>query len=123
MESGEVPFMLKSKRIEYTLEYFTNLLGKQLKSNMPTSLKDEADQNFANEIRFLSVRMLMISNLVGLNVSSMTYLLLFRNRLKLYVSIPLTIITFFLSRNYVMKSFVEKIYLPMEPIYEEIRRH
>ena len=31
MQEGDVPFMLKSKRIEYTLEYFANILRQQLR--------------------------------------------------------------------------------------------
>ena len=67
--------------------------------------------------------MLGVSHIIGLNASSFAYFFVFRNRLKLYLSIPLTIISFFQAKNLATKSFVERVYKPIEPIYEEIRQH
>lgn len=60
--------------------------------------------------------------MVGLNVTTLAYLLLFRN-LKYYVLIPLTISTFYVSRNYAYKAALDRIYFPIYDLYREIREH
>ena len=67
--------------------------------------------------------MLGVSAIIGLNAASFTYFFILRNRLKFYLSIPLTVITFFQAKNLATKSFIERAYWPIEPIYEEIRQH
>ena len=63
-----------------------------------------------------------VSNLIGLNAAFFSYCLLFRN-LKNYVFLTFSFFTFLTARNLVSKNSLERIYLPIEPIYKEIRKH
>jgi len=72
------------------------------------------------EARFWMTKYLFLSWLGGANITFFSYHLLFKH-LKLYVGIPFTIATFFLSRNLIMKNFMDKIYFPIAPLYEKMR--
>ena len=85
-------------------------------------MKEKADQNFVNELRFLSTRMMGLSVLAGLNFTAFAYFGAIRH-FKLYIGIPLTVTTFFLMRNYELKLYMMKMYYSIEPLYEEVRRH
>jgi hypothetical protein len=41
--------------------------------------------------------------------------------LKPYVGIPLTVVTFFLGRNLALRNSMDKIYFPLQPLYEGMR--
>ena len=86
------------------------------------TLKEKADQNFVSELRFLTTRLLGISYLIGINCAAFGYFGVFRH-LKLYVGIPLTVIAFALGKNLSMKGSINRLYYPIEPLYEEVRRH
>ena len=114
--------MLKTKRLEYTFEFFRSQLQLQLHDPSKMTLKDRADQNFVSELRFLTTRMVSISYLVGLNCAAFAYFAGFRH-LKPFVGVPFTLITFYLARNFSMKRCMDRLYYPVEPLYEEVRRH
>ncbi len=66
--------------------------------------------------------MIATSYLIGLQSAVFAYFGAFRY-LKLYVGIPLTITTFALARNFAMKGSINRLYYPIEPLYEEVRKH
>ena len=66
--------------------------------------------------------MVSISYLVGFQAAVFGYFGAFRH-LKLYIGIPLTAVTFALSRNLALKSCINRLYYPVEPLYEEVRKH
>jgi len=70
----------------------------------------------------LTTRMVAISYLIGVQSAAFAYFGVLRH-LKLYVGIPLTVVTFALSRNLATKSCINRLYYPMEPLYEEVRKH
>ena len=86
------------------------------------TLKEKADQNFVSELRFLMMRLVGVSYLVGLNCAAFAYFGAFRH-LKLYVGVPLTVVTFALARNFSIKGSMDRLYYPMEPLYDEVRKH
>ena len=86
------------------------------------SLKEKADQNFVNELRFHMTHMYMISKLVGVNAAAFAYFGVFR-QFRWYIGLPMTVVTFVLARNFSMKGSVSRLYYPLEPLYEEVRRH
>lgn len=114
--------MLKTKRLEYTFEFYRSQLQVMLANPGKSTLKDRADQNFVSELRFLTTRMIATSYLIGFQTAVFAYFGAFRH-LKLYVGIPLTITTFALARNLTMKGSINRLYYPMEPLYNEVRRH
>jgi hypothetical protein len=73
-----------------------------------------------NEVKFWATKYIILSWICGLNIAYFGHQLAFKN-LKLYVGIPLTIATFFLSRNLIMKSCMDKIYFPLLPVYAKLR--
>ena len=117
-----VSLQLMTKRLEYTFEYFRGLLRLQLMEPERLTLKEKADQNFVSELRFLTTRMVGISYLLGFNCAAFGYFGLFRH-LKLYLCIPFTAITFYLGKNLSLKRSINRLYYPIEPLYEEVRRH
>jgi hypothetical protein len=72
------------------------------------------------ETRFWATKYYLISWLGGFNIAFFCYHLAFKY-LKLYVGLPITFATFFISRNLIMKSCMNKIYYPISPLYEKIR--
>ena len=66
--------------------------------------------------------MVGISYLIGVQATLFAYFGAFRH-LKLYVGLPLTAATFILARNFSMKSCVDRLYYPLDPLYEDVRRH
>ena len=114
--------MLKSKRIEYTFEYFRSLLPSQLEHPERLTLKEKADQNFINDLRFLSTRMISISYIVGLNCAALGYFGMFRH-LRKYIGVPLAFVAFSLGKSLTTKSLVNRMYYPIEPLYNEVRSH
>jgi hypothetical protein len=73
-----------------------------------------------NEVRFWSTKYLSMSYLLGANFTFFAYHLAFKH-LKLYVGIPLTVATFFVSRNLIMKNCMERVYWPVEGVYNRLR--
>lgn len=122
LAQDKTSFALKTRRVEYTFEYFRSLLEVQEQRGAKLSVKEIADQNFVNEMRFVTAHMLGITYLVGLNAAALGYFLAFR-KLKLYVGIPLTFATYILARNFSMKHCMDQIYYPLLPLYQEVRRH
>ena len=105
--------MLKTRRVEYTLEYFRG-------RGEPKTIRDVADLSFINEMRFQSTRFIWVSNILGINCAVFSYLGAFRH-LRWYMSIPLTFTAYFFTRNLVLKRAIDKIYYPIEPIFKSIR--
>lgn len=66
--------------------------------------------------------MLAVSYLVGLNCAALAYFGALRH-FRPYLGIPLTCITFAMARNLSLKGSINKVYYPVEPLYEEVRRH
>ena len=84
------------------------------------SVKDRADEQFIGELRFTTNRMFSVSTLIGANIAFFAYSLVLR-KMKVYVSFPMTLAIYLLSRNLVMKNNLDRIYLPMESVFNEIR--
>ncbi len=82
-------------------------------------MKDFADIAFMNEIRFQMTRLIGISYLVGINAALISYQCGLK-RLKWYVSPILTFAVFFVSRNYVLKNCIDRIYYPLQPVYSDV---
>ena len=66
--------------------------------------------------------MVAASYLIGLKCAAFAYFGALRH-MKLYVGLPLTVVTFAMSRNLAMKSCINRLYYPVEPLYDEVRRH
>ena len=66
--------------------------------------------------------MVAASYLIGLQCAAFAYFGALRH-MKLYVGLPLTVVTFAMSRNLAMKSCINRLYYPVEPLYDEVRRH
>ena len=67
--------------------------------------------------------MLYLSNVLAFNVGGISFLLLDKTRFAIYFRLPLVIASIIVSRNFFMKCALERIYYPLEPIYQEIRKH
>ena len=73
-----------------------------------------------SEIRFWATKYIVLSYIGGANIAFFAWHLALKN-LKPYISIPLAFVSFFLSRNFIMKSCMDKIYYPIIPIYDKLR--
>ena len=104
--------MLKTRRIEYTFEYFR---GRE----QPKTIRDIADHAFVNEMRFQNTRFIWVSNILGANCAVLSYFAALRH-LRWYMAFPLTYAAFHVSRNLVLKRAIDKIYYPVEPIFKSI---
>ena len=107
-------FMLKTRRVQYVFEKFRNQFEDA------KTLTDFAESQLVNEVRFWATKYVTLSWVLGANLAFIGYQLAFKH-LKKYVGIPLTFVSFFVSRNLIMKSCMDKIYYPLLPIYERIR--
>ena len=70
---NDIPFILKTRRIEYTLEYFRQIARKRYSNRFGeeyVSVKDRADEQFIGELRFTTNRMFSVSTLIGANIAS-----------------------------------------------------
>ena len=114
-------FMLKTRRIEYTMQYYRNLLEQNDAQRKPLTTKEVADVNFVDELRFQMTRLMGVSYLIGVNTALLSFILF--QRLRFYISIPLTVIAFLEGRNLAMRNCLDRIYFPLEPLYKEIRHH
>ena len=85
--SFESSFILKTRRVEYVMEYFRGQIE-------PKSIRELADGNFVDELRFQMTRIISISYICGLNAAMFAYWLLFR-KLKVYVGLPLTLCVYY----------------------------
>lgn len=86
----------------------------------PKTLTDFADMQLVNEVRFWATKYITLSWVLGINITFFAYQLAFKH-MKRYVGLPLTVATFFLSRNLIMKSCMDKIYYPLVPLYDRVR--
>ncbi len=71
-------------------------------------------------MRFWATKYLALAWVGGLNIAFFGYQLAFKH-MKVYVGLPLTLATFWLSRNLIMKACMDKIYYPLVPVYERMR--
>ena len=78
----------------------------------PRSIRELADGNFVDELRFQMTRIISISYICGLNAAMISYWLLFR-KLKVYVGLPLTLCVYFQVRNMTVKNCIDRIYYPI----------
>lgn len=83
----EQSFILKTRRVEYVMEYFRGQIE-------PKSIRELADGNFVDEMRFQMTRIISISYICGVNAAMVAYFMAFR-KLKVYVGIPLTLVMYF----------------------------
>ncbi|CDW77492.1 UNKNOWN [Stylonychia lemnae] len=109
-------FILKTRRIQYTFERYRQLQEQEA----PVTIKDMADRQLVNEIRFWATKYITMAWIGGLNIGYLSYHFGLK-KLKRFVGIPLTFIVFFESRNLIMKSCMDKIYFSLEPLYIEMR--
>ena len=101
----EPSFILKKRRIEYVMEFFRGQID-------PKSIRELADGNFVDELRFHMARIVGISYVCGLNAALFSYWLLFR-KLKVYLGVPLTLCVFYQTRNLIVRNSLDKIYYPI----------
>ena len=108
--------ILKTRRVEYVFEKIRslNLQGP------PSTLSDFAENQLVGEVRFWTTKYYLLSWVGGANIAFFGYHLAFKH-LKRYIGLPLTIATFFLSRNIIMKRCMDKVYYPLQPLYEKMR--
>ena len=66
-------------------------------------------------------RLMGVSTLIGINTALITFILL--RRKLFWISIPLTFIAYLEGRNIAMRNCLDRIYFPLEPLYQEIRYH
>eukprot|EP00347_Sterkiella_histriomuscorum_P017785 403348002 len=109
-------FMVKTRRIQYVFEKYRQIQSEK----QPSTLREIADIQLVNEIKFWATKYLILSYVAGINISYFAYHMGLK-KLKLYVGLPLTFVVFFESRNIFMKNFMDKIYFPIEPIYNQLR--
>lgn len=74
-----------------------------------------------SEVRFWATKYVVLSYLGGLNLAFFAWHFGIKN-LKPYIGIPLTLVTFFLSRNFIMKNCMDKVYFPIAPLYAKMRQ-
>ena len=79
-------------------------------------MKEMADNQLVNEIKFWATKYIILSWIGGLNIAFVGYHLGLKH-LKKYIGLPLTFLLFFESRNFLMKNCMDKIYFPIEPLY------
>lgn len=116
-------FVLKSRRIDYTFEFFRQTArNRDENPDEFQTVKDQADESFIWTLKFNTLRLISVSTLLGFNVAFFSYYLALRF-LKPYVGIPLALGTFLVTRNILCRNSLERIYYPMEPVYQEIRKH
>jgi hypothetical protein len=72
------------------------------------------------EVRFWTTKYYFLSWLGGANIAFFGYHLAFKH-LKRYIGLPVTVATFFVSRNLIMKRCMDKVYYPLQPLYEKMR--
>lgn len=108
--------MLKTRRIQYVFERF-RLAGIERE---PRTLVEHAETQLVSEVRFWAAKYIAVSWLLGLNVAFLGYHLAFKN-LKRYIGVPLTVASFFVTRNLVMRNCMDKIYYPLEPLYKAMK--
>lgn len=72
------------------------------------------------EVRFWAAKYVVLAWVLGANITFFGYQVIFRH-LKPFIGVPITIATFFLSRNLLMKACMDKIYFPLQPLYQRLR--
>ena len=72
------------------------------------------------EVRFWAAKYMLVSWLLGLNIAFFGYHFAFKH-IKLYLGLPLTAATFFVSRNLIMRNCMDKIYFPLKPLYDQLK--
>jgi len=107
-------FILKTRRIQYTFEKYRE---RQLDAG---TLHDFAEVQLVNEVKYWATKYILLSWVGGLNVAFVGYHVLFKN-LKRFIGLPLTFVVFFEARNLIMKNCMDKIYYPIEPLYQRLR--
>lgn len=116
MLKDQPSLILKTRRVEYVFEKIRslNLQGP------PATLNDFAENQLVGEVRFWTTKYYLLSWIGGANLAFFGYHLFFKH-LKPYLGFPATLVTFFLSRNLIMKSCMDKVYYPLSPLYTKIR--
>ena len=125
---SDMPFILKSKRIEYVFEK-TRRLHERLAQRNPNymndpaalSLAERADIELVDEVRFWTAKYMMMSNMLGLNIGYFTYRLL-STSLHWYVAFPLGFGACFVSRNFIMRNCMDRIYFSIEHVFKRFRQ-
>lgn len=112
----EPSFILKTHRIQYVFERFRLAAIER----EPRTLVEHAETQLVSEVRFWAAKYIAVSWLIGLNVAFLGYHLAFKN-LKRYVGLPLTVATFFVTRNLVMRNCMDKIYYPLHQLYKAMK--
>ncbi len=83
-------------------------------------MNDFAENQLVGEVRFWTTKYYFLSWLGGANIAFFGYHLAFKH-LKRYIGLPVTVATFFVSRNLIMKRCMDKVYYPLQPLYEKMR--
>lgn len=116
-EEKQLPFILKMRRIQYTMEKMRMLEeNKEL-----TGVHDFANLELVNDLRFQTKKYTVLSTVLGLNGGFWSYHIM-KTRLYWYVALPLSFGVAFVSRNLVMRNTMDRIYYPIESVYKHIRK-
>ena len=118
---SEMPFILKSKRIEYVFEKVRRLT-ESTNFNDPSalSLADRADIELVNDVRFYTAKYMTMSTLLGVNIGYFSYRLM-ATSLHWYVAMPLGFAAYFVSRNLIMRNCMDRIYFSVEHVFKRFR--
>jgi hypothetical protein len=87
------------------MEYFRGQID-------PKSIRELADGNFVDDMRFQTARLVAISYICGFNAAFISYWGLFR-KLKPYVGLPFTLAVYLVVRNITLKNCMDRIYYPI----------
>ena len=117
MLKDQPSFILKTRRIQYTFEKYRKIQA----AGPPVTLADSADMQLVNELRFWATKYIILAWIGGINLAYLSYHVAFRH-LKRFIGLPLTFIVFFEGRNMLMKNCMDKIYYPLEPLYQRLRK-
>jgi hypothetical protein len=125
---ADMPFILKSKRIEYVFEK-TRKIHERLASRNPNYLDDQnalslaerADLELVDEVRFWTAKYMMMSNVLGANIGYFSYRLM-ATSLHWYVALPLGFGAYYVSRNLIMRNCMDRIYFSLEHVFKRYRQ-
>lgn len=78
------------------------------------------DIELTNTMKFQSKKYMNCCTLLGVNIGFFSYHLL-KFRLYWYVAMPIGYGIYFFSRNTLMKNCIDRIYYPLEGVYNKLR--
>lgn len=107
--------MMKTKRLEYVFEKTRRAQEKlfelKIDYHSPTalSLSERADFELVSELKYWTVKYMNMSTMLGANIGLLSYRVL-NLSLHWYLAFPLAFSVYFLSRNFIMRNSMDRIY-------------